>query len=195
MEIDSYILVIAIIVGFIGLFFFKYGKVTYVESYYDGNQYLVQNSQHKEESAILLSKLIERMKFIRDYLKENINKYPEQEKYINMLNDNFNDFRTQIYEGDGENNLTSYSVNKGEEIVFCLHSKKTNKLHDINLLMYVALHEMSHIACPEVGHTQLFKNIFNFLTNIAMELKIYKKINFSLYPQEYCGMLLTSSIV
>lgn len=195
MEIESSLLTLIIILFFYGILIINYGKVVYVESYYDGNQYLVQNSLHKEESAILLSKLIERMKYLRDYLKENIEKYENMREYIELLNKNFSNYRTQIYEGDGENNLTSYSVNKGEELVFCLHSKKTNKLHNINLLMYVAIHEMSHIACPEIGHGSLFKKIFNFLTTVAIELKIYEKIDFTINPHEYCGMMLSSSIV
>lgn len=195
MEIETLLLIFIIIIFFYGILLVNYGKVIYVESYYDGNKYLVQNSINKDESAVLLSKLIERIKFVRDYLKENIEKYTEFKEYINLLSYNFSDFRTQIYEGDGENNLTSYSVNKGEELVFCLHSKSTRKLHDINLLMYVALHEISHMACPEIGHTKLFKRIFNFLTSVAIELKVYQKIDFSQNPQEYCGMRLTTSIV
>lgn len=195
MEIESIILILVLIIFLYGLLIVNYGKVIYVESYYDGQEYLVQNSIHKNESAILLSKLLERMKFIRDYLRENVEKYPEFKEYINLLSYNFSDFRTHVYEGDGENNLTSYSVNKGEELVFCLHSKKTNKLHDINLLMYIALHEMSHIACPEIGHTTLFKKIFNFLTKTAVELNLYQRIDFSTNPQEYCGMRLNSSII
>ena len=195
MEINSLVLLIVFVIVIYYILFINFGKVSYVESYYDGNEYLVQNSLYKEESAVLLSKLIEKMKFLRDYLAENIDKYDEYKEYINLLSNNFTDFRTQIYEGSGEDNLTSYSVNKGEEVVFCLHSKKDRKLHDINLIMYVAIHEMAHIACPEIGHTLLFKKIFNFLTIRAMELNIYEKIDFESYPQEYCGMKLTSSIV
>lgn len=195
MELENMILILVLIIFFYGLFIIKYSTLTYTQSYYDGNNYLVQNTLYKEESAVLLSKLVERMKFIRDHLNKNIDKYPDYTKYIKLLDENFNDNRTEIYEGSGEDNLTSYSINKGEELVFCLHSKKTKKLHDINLLMYVALHEMSHIACPEIGHGALFKKIFNFLTNIAIELNIYYKEDFVSNPKEYCGMILSSSIV
>ena len=194
-NMENIIMMLILIVFFYGIFIVNYGKVTYVESYYDGNKYLVQNTLYKEESAILLSKLVERMKFLRDYVKNNREKYEEFKEYIDMLDDNFNDSRTSIFEGDGENDLTSYSVNKGEELVFCLHSKKTGKLHDINLLMYVAIHEMSHMACPEIGHGELFKKIFNFLTKVGMELNIYYKEDFVSNPKEYCGMILSSSIV
>ena len=103
--------------------------------------------------------------------------------------------RTKIYEADINSNSTSYSVNKGEELVFCLRSKRNKQMHNINLLMYVAIHEISHIACPEIGHTPLFKNIFSFFTNKAIELGLYKLHDYSLDPVEYCGMTLNSSIV
>ena len=61
--------------------------------------------------------------------------------------------------------------------------------------MYVAIHEMAHIACPEIGHGELFKQIFNFLTLTSMDLNIYQKIVFVSNPREYCGMELTSSIL
>ena len=57
---------------------------------------------------------------------------------------------------------TSKKINKGEEIVFCLRSIPDNKLHNINELMYVAIHEIAHVGCPEIGHTSLFKKI-NFI--------------------------------
>jgi hypothetical protein len=61
--------------------------------------------------------------------------------------------------------------------------------------MYVAIHEMSHMACPEIGHGELFKKIFNFLTKVGMELNIYYREDFVSNPKEYCGMILSSSIV
>ena len=79
---------------------------------------------------------------------------------LNQFNENFNPNRTKIYETSLTSNYTSYSINKGEELSFCLRSKSTGKLHDINLLMYVAVHELAHTACPETGHTPLFNKIF-----------------------------------
>lgn len=192
---EEYILIfVVIIVIYLGIFY-NYGKLSYVESYYDGKEYLVQNTSHKQESAILLSQVTERLFYLRNYLIENIDNYPDYLEYINLLSKNFTKQRTQIYEGDGENNLTSYSVNKGEELVFCLRSKERNKLHDINLLMYVAIHEMAHMACPEIGHGLLFKKIFRFLAEEAIKLNLYMKEDYSENPVEYCGMKLTSTIL
>jgi hypothetical protein len=87
-------------------------------------------------------------------------------------------------------------VNKGEQIVFCLRSKRSrNKLHDLNLLMYVAIHECAHVACPSFGHGAEFKKVFAFLTKVAIEIGIYQKIDFNNKPVEYCGLVITDSII
>ena len=91
---------------------------------------------------------------------KNKNSLVGYEEYIDLLASNFREDKTVVYETDPDSNLTSFSVNKGEELSFCLKSKKTDTLHDLNLLMYVAIHEMAHIACPEIGHGTLFKKIF-----------------------------------
>ena len=115
--------------------------------------------------------------------------------YIKQLYENLTESRTLIYETEPTSDLTSYSVNKGEELSFCLKSKKTGKHHNINLLMYVALHELAHIACPETGHGDLFKKIFKFLTEEAILLGMYIKQDYNQQPVEYCGMILSSSII
>jgi len=188
-------ILIAIIVVIIYLFLFHNKKNVILIEGRDKNKYLVYNDDKKNDSALLLSDIINNMFKIRDYLYENIHKYPEYEAYIKQLHRNLNKERSLIYENDPKSNLTSFSVNKGEEIAFCLRSKKNDKLHDINLLMYVALHEMAHIACPEVGHGELFKKIFKFLTQIAIELDLYKLENYESSPIEYCGMMLSSNIL
>lgn len=133
---------------------------------------------------------------ISNYIKiyQNISKFPDYTKYINLLNSKI---RNSIIMENGENNVyTSYSVNKGEQIVFCLRSKKTmNKLHDMNLMMYVVLHEMSHVGCSSIGHGDEFKYVFSFFTQQAINIGLYKQIDFFNEPKEYCGMNITDSII
>ena len=188
-------ILIAIIVVIIYLFLFHNKKNVVLIEGRDKNKYLVYDDIRKNDSAILLSDVINNMFKLKDYLYENINKYPEFEQYIKQLYKNLHKDRSLIYENDPSSKLTSFSVNKGEEIGFCLKSKKTNELHQLNLIMYVALHEMAHIACPEIGHGDLFKKIFKFLTEIAIELKLYILDNYESNPVEYCGMMLSSNII
>lgn len=188
-------ILIAIIVIIIYLFLFHNKKNVVLVEGSDKDKYLVYNDKNKKEAAILLEKIVTNMFALKDYLYKNINKYPEFAIYIRQLNRNLNKDRSLIYENDPNSKLTSFSVNKGEEIAFCLKSKKSGLIHDINLMMYVALHEMGHIACPEMGHGELFKRIFRFLTENAIEMGIYKMDNYSENPVEYCGMMLSSNIL
>jgi hypothetical protein len=188
-------ILIAIVIIFIYIFYYiKKDRLTLVEAN-NNVKYMVYNDRNKGDSANKLAELIERMYKVKNYLVNNIDKYPEYKEYIILLRDNFNEQKTSIYENAPDSNLTSYSVNKGEELAFCLKSKKTGQLHDINLLMYVALHEMSHIACPEVGHGDLFKKIFRFITKEAIKIDLYKEDDYGKNPTEYCGMTLSSTIL
>jgi predicted metal-dependent hydrolase len=188
-------ILISIIIVFIYIFlFFNKNRLVYVETN-TGSKYLVQDSKDKSVSANLLSMIVQNMYKLKNHLVRNKNNYSDYSEYIELLNQNFNENRTTIYETERDSDLTSFSVNKGEELSFCLKSKKTGQFHDMNLLMYVALHEMAHMACPEVGHGNLFKRIFRFLVKEAVSLGLYNNVDYSASPVEYCGMILSSSIL
>ena len=118
------------------------------------------------------------------------NKYYE---YLRMIQKKLPN--SVIKESSANSEYTSYSINKGEELVFCLRSKYTNKLHDINDIMYVAIHEIAHIGCPEIGHTPLFKKINKFLLERAVNKGLYTFENYRKTQKEYCGITLTSNIL
>ena len=191
---NTIIFTITLVLLYIFIFINK-TSLKYVESSLTGVKYLVKNNKDKKKSAELLEKLILRMYKLRNHLVKNINNYPDMKKYIKLLKKNFTKSRTTIYENSNQSDLTSYSVNKGEEIVFCLKSRKTNENHEIDLLMYVAVHELGHLACPEIGHTPLFNKIFKFLLEEAIKLDLYKVTKYSETPTEYCGMVITSNIL
>ena len=184
---------------FIFLYIFFYlnnDELTYVVAN-NGKKYLVYKDNYTIEKANLLGSLVNNMFKLKNHLVKNKNNFPNIKNYIDQLNNNFNN-NTIFYESDPNTNLTSYSVNKGEEIAMCMKSKQTNNLHHMNLLMYVAIHEMSHIACPESGeksHGPLFKLIFHKFLEEAIILGIYVKQDYNKYPAEYCGMTLNTSII
>jgi predicted metal-dependent hydrolase len=188
-------ILISIIIIIIYLFLFHNKRNIVLVEGKDNIKYLVYNDNKKKESAFLLSEIIEKIFILRDYLYNNIINYPSYSSYIMLLYKNLNKNRSLIYENDPHSKLTSFSVNKGEELAFCLKSKQTGDLHNINLLMYVALHEMAHIACPEIGHGDLFQLLFKFLCDEAIKLNIYSYDNYEKKPVEYCGMMLSSNIL
>jgi len=61
--------------------------------------------------------------------------------------------------------------------------------------MYVVIHEMGHIGCPEFGHTKLFKDIFKFFLEQSVEIGIYKPIDYRIKPKDYCGMTINEYIL
>lgn len=170
----------------------------YVKSKIDNIEYMVRDDlSDGQDASDLLSKLRQNMLLLTQYLNDNKEKYPQYKLYIDRLADKINSVK--LYENEENSLYTSYSVNKGEELVFCLRSKADkNKLHDINLLMYVVLHEMAHIANPvysKDGHDDHFYKIFPFLLNTAIKLNIYHTIDFIKYPTEYCGLTISKLIV
>ena len=162
----------------------------------NGNHVLVRNdTPNINTSAELLGNVITRLYILRDTMVENKLSYPSYDSYIVLMSNNFNKTRTIIYENSTDSPYTSYSVNKGEEIVFCLRCKVTKELHSLNLLMYVAIHELAHTACPEIGHPPLFNKIFKFLLEHAVSLDLYYYENYNKNPVEYCGMKLYTNIL
>jgi hypothetical protein len=75
--------------------------------------------------------------------------YPEMKEYIELLGSNFNEERTKIYENDPSSELTSFSVNKGEEVAFCLKSKKSGELHKLERRQPT----LENIFLRYIGHT------------------------------------------
>ena len=131
----------------------KASDVTYVKI--GKVEYLVRNLPDKEEAAKLLSQIRSRLKKLVDYLYTNIKSYKNQEENIKRMKDNYRP--NNITESSPGNSYTSYSINKGEKVVFCLRSKDgRNTLTSLNTMMFVAIHELAHIMTKSIGHTTEF---------------------------------------
>lgn len=187
------VLIITMVIGYI-LYMQSHNDMVYVKSNIDGESYLVRDMPDKQLTANQLSKIRGNMLSLTDYLVKNKSNYPTYAKYIDLLNSKI---RNSVIMENGEDSVyTSYSVNKGEQIVFCLRSRKDkDNIHDLNLMMYVVIHEMAHVGCPSIGHTDEFRMIFAFFTKEAIKLGLYKKIDFKENPVEYCGMTVSESII
>lgn len=190
---ETFYIIIFIIVFYI-VFILKDSSLT---SFTDGDTTVyVRDGKDMEQSAQLLTELTKKMFELRDYLVHNIDTFDDKDKdHVNLLKVNFTKSRTKIYETDFNSSYTSYAVNKGEEIAFCIRCKPSGELHNINLLMYVAVHEMAHTACSENGHTALFNYIFKFMLNKAVDIKLYTYENYQTNPVTYCGMNLHTNVL
>lgn len=159
----------------------------YIKSPIDKTEYLVRKLPDKQKAANLLAKTKHKLLKLSYYLEK---KYPEDVR-VKRLSKFYN---TIIVESQAKSKFTSFSINKGEKIVFCLRSRNSNEeLVDLNLLMFVAIHELAHIITASVGHTEEFWNNFKWLLVEAVKTNIYKPHDFQNKPEEYCGTQITDS--
>ena len=150
----------------------------------DGNKYCVRDRKRIKEAADLLATITEKCKSLVEYMYK---KYPDKEN-VQRLHSGFNP--KQIMETLPTSSYTAYSENKGEKIAFCLNVKKkeNDNLIDENTLMFVAIHELSHVATKSIGHKSEFWENFKFLLENAKEAGLHDPVNYKKNPQEYCGM-------
>ena len=166
----------------------KYAGVEYVKSKVDNKKYLVRKMPDKQHAADLLANLRIKLVKLCDYLEL---KHSDSKKVYRLIK-RFNS--DNITESSPTEKYTSYSVNKGEKIVFCLRSRdEQQKLVDENVMMFVALHELAHIMTKSVGHTDEFWDNFRYLLKKAIKLGLYKDVNFEKNPVDYCGTKITNS--
>lgn len=106
-------------------------------------------------------------------------------------------FRPDAFvENDMSSSSTSYSENKGQRIVVCLRDKQRAPEYpviDINTIMFVMLHETSHLMTETIGHTNEFWNNFKRVLHDAVKLGIYTSVNYASSPTPYCGMKITDT--
>jgi hypothetical protein len=189
-QITIFVLIIGLVIVFKTI---STSEATYLRSNITNKEYLVQNLTHKEEATKLLGTVEQRINTFKNHLKSNITSYPDFQPYIKQFCDRIKNL--VLIENPPDGKYTSYTVNKGDEIALCLRSRYTHQIHDINLIMYVVLHELSHVACPEQDHTELFKKIFKFFLGVAISLGLYVHINYAVNPHEYCGLIIREDLV
>ena len=193
MDVDiNYLIILLTLIAFVLLGYTNYesysNEVTTCKSSIDNNEYIVRNREDKEEAANILAKIREKLETLISSMKE---KYPNDASVLRMSK-KFNS--DNISESGKNSQYTSYSVNKGEKIVFCIRQKDEKETFvDLNTVTFVSIHELAHIMTKSVGHTEEFWTNFKRLLNEAVSLGIYFKEDYSNNPREYCGIKVTDS--
>lgn len=189
MEIYTILLLLAIV--FLIWYYFKFHhtfEMVYAKSTYDNRSYLVRNLPDKEQAAntlayirSLLSSLSQRLQIA----------YPKDPR-IALLKSRYRP--DSIQEAPENSKSTSYSVNKGENLVFCIRSRTPDaSFVPKNTVVFVALHELAHIICISQGHTPEFWECFRFLLAHAIKWKLYESVDYKVKSEPYCGTVITDT--
>lgn len=164
-------------------------KIVTIKAGFNNNYYNVRNDfENTEDAANIMAKIKHNIEILIEHLDKNHG----HKDNVKNLKKRF-DFNS-VVEAKHEDGSTSFTINKGEEMHICLRDKDGNKkLHDLNTLMFVILHELAHVMSDTVGHNQEFRDNFKFILNMANDINVYHFTNYSQYPESYCGIKINSS--
>ena len=187
----EHIIAIVLVILIIGLSITMYFESDYFQliciiSDVNGKKYCVRDRKELDKAANLLANTTENLNKLVEHLRQNHG----SKENVSRLIKNYNP--KAIKEILPTSEYTAYSENKGEKIAFCLNKDNKEdvdgKLIDINTLMFVALHELSHIATKSVGHTDEFWSNFKFILEESVAIRIYSPEDYKNNETSYCGM-------
>lgn len=194
------VIVLLIIIVFL---WYRFSSNIKHRSEIDGKYYTVRGGNGKTETYLqdsvdtlaIINKKVEKL---IDYLDTNYKDDPNWNHRIAKLKENYSS--DMISEATKDIRYTTFTVDK-QEMHICLRTRdQYEKVYDINLLMYVIIHELAHICNysesfePIIGHGKEFVEIFQFLIENSMNIGIYEYEDYSQEPQEYCGIMITSNV-
>jgi predicted metal-dependent hydrolase len=158
---------------------YKKGDIISIKSELDGQIYLVRKLPDAKNAAKKLAEINKKVLRLISVLDTT-------KKGVQDLIDNYNP--RALSETLPGSKYTSYSVNKGEKISVCIRSVDDESFIDDNTILFVVIHELSHVMTEEVGHTPLFWDNMRYLLEEGEKVGIYTPIDYSKVPKEYCGM-------
>jgi hypothetical protein len=144
---------------------------------------------HSDEAA---DKLIDLFKKVNYFLSELESKHPNNPDIARLISRMKKGIKIQ--ESEDEDGTSSYTINKGEILSFCLrHKDDQQRFHNDNTMWFVICHELSHVMSVSEGHNGEFIKNFRFLLKESQLLGIYTPVDYSNNNIKYCGVLVTSN--
>lgn len=151
------------------------------------------------DSAAMFAEIDRRIEILKKYMLKKysckscgiINKFNMNER-VGQL---FTNYKKGNFREISPHNLlssTSFTEGKGKRIVMCLRGKD-DKIQDVNTIMFVSLHEITHVMNDEWGHPLGFWQLFRIVLGDARDCGIYDPIDYSKHPQSYCGIIIDQS--
>ena len=168
-----------------------FAQYEYIESTINGRRYKVLvNKKNSDAAADMLAEIDSRIVRLLRSMK---NRHGRDHHHVNNLLERYDPDVVSEHEPTLINNNTAYTHSKGEIIGICLRSLNAEgkPLHDINLIMFVVLHELSHVAADVYQHPIQFWRVFKFVLQEAVIADVYNPVNYADEPTSYCnGMII-----
>jgi len=164
----------------------------YIEEFkkikHDGKFFeVLENMKNEEQAVNFLAKIDKRISHFVNHLQR---KHPN-DKRIKRFHKLKN---RKIIEPELIKDTSSYTINKGEILAFCVRLKSDHtKFHDEDILDFVIIHELAHVISKSIGHTQEWLSNFKFLLHSLAESNIYIPIDYSKKNDNYCGIVVTNN--
>ena len=187
MEQLATLLLGVVVVGYICHYIIQKLNKKNVKSTVDNREYEVRDLPDSLDAANMLADISDKLTKLVEYVVSND---PDREG-VQQLKRNFNS--RNIIENTPGGKYTAYSVNKGEQLALCLRDAKDDTFIKLNLIIFVAIHEIAHVMTDEVGHTKKFWNNMRYLLEEGEKIGVYRPEDYSKNPKMYCGLEINSS--
>ena len=182
----------------------QYSESAYILSDVDNNIYEIRGGKFKSESYLksssnILGEINNRIIKLIEHLEKTYDTNSKNYHFIKNLKQNYN--YKILSEGALDSKFTTYTIDKNNMHI-CLRTRdQSQKIYNIDILMYVILHELAHLCNYDVynnpiyGHGSEFRHKFKFLLLESVKIGIYNYENYSKNPKEYCGIVINTSIL
>lgn len=165
-------------------------KIVCVISRVNGQEYCIRERKYIDKTADLLANVTDHLTQLVAHVNQKMGKHA----FVKRLIENYDPL--SIEETLPTSIYVAHTENKGSRMAFCTTTqKKGGRLIDLNTLTYVAVHELAHVACKSIGHTEEFWKIFKKLLIEAARIDIYTPVDYSAQPTTYCGTTIDESIL
>lgn len=198
-------IVLAVVLFLLFVYVYKAkDESVWVTSTLDGQRYLMRrgagkNPEYLIESANVLAEINRRTESLINHLERNPQSHTAQRHVISQLRKNYSP--SILSEAANDTRYTTFTVDK-KDMHICLRTRdQDERLYNINLLMYVVLHELAHLCnydpsgTPIQGHGQEFRSVFKLLVTEAIRIGAYEYVDYTKRPEEYCGIVVTTNIL
>lgn len=150
------------------------------------------------EASLLLRRIDEKLRTLVRYLGNKYNN--KSSKYYVFVKNLIEDYNTDSIQETHplEKGETSYVMRDGKILSLCIRYRinggatntnnyqDTYTFHDLNTLVFVGIHELTHIAMDQVDHNEKFWRVFKWMLIEAVDIGVYVPVNYFINPIMYC---------